>query len=128
MSVRLGDVPGWLAWMTTFGVLVVALYQIATERHRRHEAEEKEAEERLLAQARLISAFPGAAEPQPSGAGWRNVHSSASIRFPPTRSDSDRRPYKSSSASSSAASSPRWRACRRWRADVPPQMPPSSLR
>ncbi len=56
---RFGDVPAWLAWITTFGVLVVALVQIATERRSRHETEGKEAAERHLEQARLISAYVG---------------------------------------------------------------------
>jgi hypothetical protein len=74
-GLHLGDFPTWVAAVGTVGALVAALIQINTERERRHALEARDAQERHLAQARLISAFlgveetrgrPGPAQAQPA--------------------------------------------------------------
>ena len=61
-EIHLGDLPTWLAALGTVGALGAALWQISTERKRRHEREEQQREERHLAQARLIAAVIGPEE------------------------------------------------------------------
>jgi hypothetical protein len=61
-QIHLGDLPTWLAALGTVGALAAALWQISTERKRRHEREEQAREERHLAQARLIAAVMGPEE------------------------------------------------------------------
>ncbi len=71
MTLNYGDVPTWIASVGTVAAFGAALIQINTERHRRHQAEAQDREERHRAQARLISAMPGptesAEETQPLG-------------------------------------------------------------
>jgi hypothetical protein len=62
VHIHLGDLPTWLAALGTVGALGAALWQIGTERTRRHEREAQEREERHRAQARLIAADVGTEE------------------------------------------------------------------
>ena len=72
MRLNLGDVPTWVAAIGTVVAIFVALFQINTERKRRHEAEEREQDERHHSHARLISAIPGMVE-QPPDVGLGSV-------------------------------------------------------
>jgi hypothetical protein len=54
-----GDIPTWVAGAGTVGALFVAFYQIGQERKRRIAQEAEDRQERRLAQARLIAAWPG---------------------------------------------------------------------
>jgi hypothetical protein len=60
-----GDVPTWLAAIGTVGALLAALFQIRNERRHRHAVEERERQDRHLAQARLVSALLGPQEVHP---------------------------------------------------------------
>jgi hypothetical protein len=62
-QINLGDLPTWVAALGTVGALGAALWQINTERQRRHEREEQERAEQHLAQARLIAAVRGPIRP-----------------------------------------------------------------
>ncbi len=64
-QVSLGDLPTWVASVGTVGAVWVALFQIRTERRRRHEREEQDRVERHRAQARLVSAVMGPEERVP---------------------------------------------------------------
>ncbi len=78
-QLNFGDVPTWVAAIGTAGAFYAALFQINTERSRRH------AEDRL-AQPRLISAFLGAEEtrgrPEPGDADSRGRRSGEERRTP----------------------------------------------
>ena len=91
-EIHLGDLPTWLAALGTVGALGAALWQISTERKRRHEREEQQREERHLAQARLIAAVIGPEE-QSGGADsigadrHRPDQRFSRARLPPRRRD-----------------------------------------
>jgi hypothetical protein len=63
MALNYGDVPTWVASVGTVAAFGVALFQINTERTRRHETEQQDRYERHRAHATLISAMPGPTEP-----------------------------------------------------------------
>jgi hypothetical protein len=59
MTINYGDLPTWLASVGTVGALGAALWQIRTERNRRHEQEARDRELARREQARRISCWPG---------------------------------------------------------------------
>lgn len=63
MALNYGDVPTWVASVGTVAAFGAALFQINTERARRHETEKQDRYERHRAHATLISAMPGPIEP-----------------------------------------------------------------
>lgn len=66
MALNYGDVPTWIASIGTVAAFGVALFQINTERSRRHELDNMQRYERHRAHATLISAMPGPVE-RPEG-------------------------------------------------------------
>jgi hypothetical protein len=79
VSIRLGDLPAWVAAVGTVGALIAALVQIKRERDRRIRQEEKDREERHQEQARLVSGWVGTYEPVP----WDDPDNPAPIvRYP----------------------------------------------
>jgi len=59
VGLRWGDLPTWIASVGTVGALGAALFQINTERQRRHAAEAARKADEHQAQARLMSAVMG---------------------------------------------------------------------
>jgi hypothetical protein len=60
MHWQLGDLATWTSSIVVFGTLVVALYQVRTERVARHASERREAERVRRLQAERISGWPAA--------------------------------------------------------------------
>jgi hypothetical protein len=65
MTIHYGDLPAWLASVGTVGALGAALWQIGTERKRRHEREERDRELARREQARRVSWWPGTEDGAP---------------------------------------------------------------
>lgn len=63
--VQWGDAATWVSAIGTVSAVVVALKQVARERHARQDKEDKDRTDRTFAHARLISAWTGPAERVP---------------------------------------------------------------